>query len=301
MKRLIALSLFFLLGHVALAASLVIVDDRDVTEAIARNAVMWDVRSAEAYARGHIAGAMNIGDAARVLRDDNTEDFIAFDRIEKMLGRRAWTQVARPSFMTAGAPGNRILAFTPSNISTAKTFVCTTKEIEGWAAAGHTTSRDASHLPPVALKLEINPTAAVTTKEMVSRLNNPDVQIIDARTPQEFSGEDIRAIRGGHIPGAVNIPYEQNWVDPETQTKLARKEVSNNAGMSLKRSVDLKQLYSRFDPKKETIVYCQSGARASETAGVLQDLGFTNVKVYNSSWFGIRQYSGRTRQQRDVF
>src|SRR5262249_33714931 len=121
---------------------------------------------------------------------------------------------------------------------------------------------------------------------MVSRLNNPDVQIIDARTPQEFTGEDIRAIRGGHIPGAVKIPYEQNWVGPETQTKLARKEVSNNAGMSLKRPADLKQLYSRFDPKKETIVYCQSGARASETAGVLQELGFTNVKIYDSSWLG---------------
>jgi thiosulfate/3-mercaptopyruvate sulfurtransferase len=46
------------------------------------------------------------------------------------------------------------------------------------------------------------------------------------RTPQEFTGEDIRAIRGGHIPGAVNIPYEQNWVDPETQTKLARKRIA---------------------------------------------------------------------------
>src|SRR3954447_1911438 len=85
MKRLIALSLFFLLGHVALAASPVIVDDRDVTEAIARNAVIWDVRPAEAYAAGHIAGAINIGDAARVLRDENTEDFIATDRIEKIL------------------------------------------------------------------------------------------------------------------------------------------------------------------------------------------------------------------------
>src|SRR5262249_52947058 len=37
---------------------------------------------------------------------------------------------------------------------------------------------------------------------------------------------------------------------------------------------------------KETIVYCQSGARASETAGVLQELGFTNVKIYDSSWLG---------------
>ena len=158
--------------------------------------------------------------------------------------------------------------------------------IEDWAAAGRTISLDVAQLPPVALKLEINPTVAVTTKEMLARLNDPNVQIVDVRTPQEFIGEDIRAIRGGHIPGAINIPYEQNWIDPETPAKLARKQTNNNGGMSLKAAGDLKRLYSRLDPSKETIVYCQSGARASETAGVLQQLGFTNVKVYNSSWLG---------------
>src|SRR5262249_8044989 len=93
-------------------------------------------------------------------------------------------------------------------------------------------------------------------------------------------------IRGGHIPGAVNIPYEQNWIDPETPAKLSQKQVTSNAGMSLKSVRDLKSLYARFDPGKETIVYCQSGARASETAGVLQELGFTKVKIYDSSWLG---------------
>ena len=56
--------------------------------------------------------------------------------------------------------------------------------------------------------------------------------------------------------------------------------------MSLKSVGDLKRLYAKLDPSKETIVYCQSGARASETAGVLQELGFTEVKVYDSSWLG---------------
>ena len=86
MKRLILIPLLFLFGYPAMAASPVIVDDIYVAEAIARNAVVWDVRSADAYARGHIAGSVNIGDAPRVLRDDNTEDFIATDRIEKILG-----------------------------------------------------------------------------------------------------------------------------------------------------------------------------------------------------------------------
>jgi thiosulfate/3-mercaptopyruvate sulfurtransferase len=121
---------------------------------------------------------------------------------------------------------------------------------------------------------------------MIALVGKSQVQILDVRTAKEFSGEDIRAIRGGHIPGALNIPYEHNWVDPETATKLSRKQVSSNAGMSLKPVEALKALYSKLDPEKETIVYCQSGARASETAGVLQQLGFKNVKIYDSSWLG---------------
>src|SRR5262249_40657059 len=86
MKRLLLIPLLFLWVPAAVAASPIIVDDHYVAEAIARNAVVWDVRGADAYAQGHIAGAINIGDAARVLRDDNTEDFIATERIEKLLG-----------------------------------------------------------------------------------------------------------------------------------------------------------------------------------------------------------------------
>src|SRR5262245_27204597 len=286
MKRLILIPLSFLWAQAALALSPAIVDGDYVAEAITRNAVVWDVRAADAYAKGHIAGAISIGDAAKVLRDENTEDFIATDRIEKILGAAGLDP--NREIIVYGSRGTwnpyfglyTLQYFGGSNVRVYH------EGIEGWTAAGRPISRDASQLPPVALKLEINPTAAVTTREMLARLNNPDVQIIDARTPQEFAGEDIRAIRGGHIPGAINIPYEQNWVDPETSAKLARKVVNSNAGMSLKRTADLKQLYSRFDPHKETIVYCQSGARASETAGVLQELGFTNVKVYDSSWLG---------------
>ena len=286
MKRLILIPLLSLWAQAAIAASDIIVDGSYVADAIVRNAVVWDVRAADAYAAGHIAGAINIGDAPKVLRDDNTEDFIGTDRIEKILGA-AGLDPNRETIVY-GSRGSWIPYF---GLYTLQYFGGSNvrvyhEGIEDWTAAGRAISRDASQLPPVALKLEINPTVAVTTKEMVARLNNPNVQIVDARTPQEFRGEDIRAIRGGHIPGAINIPYEHNWIDPETPAKLARKQVANNAGMSLKPAEDLKRLYSRLDPSKETIVYCQSGARASETAGVLQQLGFKDVKVYDSSWLG---------------
>ena len=286
MKPSMLIPLFFLWVQAALAASPTIVDGQYVTEAIARNAVVWDVRTTDEYAKGHIAGAISIGDAAKVLRDENTEDFIATDRIERILGAAGLDP--KREIIVYGSRGAwnpyfglyTLQYFGGSNVHVYH------EGIEDWVAAGRAVSHDASQLAPVALKLEINPAAAVTTQEMIARLNNPNVQIVDARTPREFIGEDIRAIRGGHIPGAINIPYEQNWIDPETLAKLARKQITNNAGMSLKPAADLKRLYSRLDPGKETIVYCQSGARASETAGVLQQLGFTNVKVYDSSWLG---------------
>ena len=111
--------------------------------------------------------------------------------------------------------------------------------------------------------------------------------LLDVRAAPRFRGETepIDPI-AGHIPGAVNIPYEQNWVDPATPQKLARREVRDSSGMSLRPVEQLKALYAKLDPDKETIVYCQSGARASQTAGVLQQLGFKKVKVYDASWLG---------------
>jgi thiosulfate/3-mercaptopyruvate sulfurtransferase len=286
MKHLMLIPLMFLWAQDVVTASPIIVDGPYVAEAIARNAVVWDVRPADAYAGGHIVGAINIGDAAKVLRDENTEDFIATDRIEKILGAAGLDPKRETIIYGSRGTWNPYLALYTLQYFGGRNVRVYHEGIEDWVAAGRAISRDPSQLPPVALKLEINPTVAVTTKEMVARLNNSNVQIVDARTPQEFIGEDIRAIRGGHIPGAINIPYEQNWIDPQTPTKLARKQITSNAGMSLKPAEDLKRLYASLDPSKETIVYCQSGARASETAGVLQQLGFTNVKVYDSSWLG---------------
>src|SRR6266481_2886286 len=201
MKRLILIPLSFLWAQAALAAPPTIVDGHYVAEAIARNAVVWDVRAADAYAKGHVAGAISIGDAAKVLRDDNTEDFIATDRIEKMLGAAGLDP--KREIIVYGSRGSwnpyfglyTVQYFGGSNVRVYH------EGIEDWTAAARAVSSEASRLAPIALKLEVNPTVAVTTKEMVARLNNPDVQIVDARTPKEFVGEDIRAIRGGHIPG----------------------------------------------------------------------------------------------------
>lgn len=158
--------------------------------------------------------------------------------------------------------------------------------IDAWKAAGLPLQKERVSLPAVSVTLMPQSQLVVSNEEMLKMAQSKSVQIIDARTPDEYSGKDVRAIRGGHIPNAINIPYEDNWQDPATAVKLSKKLVSDNSGMSLKSEADLKKLYSGLDPNQDTVVYCQSGVRAAETATVLKSLGFKKVKVYDSSWLG---------------
>ena len=286
MKILTTLLLLLATTGIACGEDRLIVDRAYVQEAAKRNGLIWDVRAADDYKKGHIPGAINIGDIARVLRDDNTEDFIATDRIEKILGAAGIDPAREIVLYGQRGTWNPYFGQYTAQYFGGRQARVYHDGIEDWAAAGLPISHDDAKPAPVALKLQVDPAASVSTREVVARLNQPGVQIVDARTPKEYAGEDIRAIRGGHIPGAVNIPYEQNWIDPATPQKLARREVRDSSGMSLKPVEQLKALYAKLDPDKETIVYCQSGARASETAGVLQQLGFKKVKVYDSSWLG---------------
>lgn len=267
-----------------LAGAQVILDTAQVQAALQRQVQIWDVRGDKDFAKGHLPGALTVGDAAAALRDANAEDFLAVGEIARILGA-AGIDPARETIVY-GARGS----WNPYFGRYALRYFGATKVsvyhegLEGWQAAGLPVEAGAAKAAPIVLTLAPNPALAVTTQDMLARLGRADVQIVDARTPKEFAGADIRALRGGHIPGAINIPYELNWSDPDTLQKLARKQVADNRGMSLKADSDLKALYARLDPNKETVVYCQSGARASETAGVLEQLGFRNVKIYDSSW-----------------
>lgn len=276
-RFLILLALFFAFP----ARAERIVDTDFVAQAFARGAIVWDVRSAPEYRRGHIPGAVNVGDIGKVLRDENTEDYLPLPRLEKILGD-AGIDPGR-EVVVYGAKANPLAYFGLATIEYlgGKSARVYHGGIDDWKAAGRPLTTEPTVLPPLSLRLVPDP-QALTTRDMVARLGRPGVQIVDARTPKEYSGEDVRAIRGGHIPGAVNIPFEQNWVDPDA----GKKPAASLAALDLKPRDALKKLYAALDPDKETVVYCQSGVRAAETATVLKELGFKNVKVYDSSWLG---------------
>ncbi|CAF0703919.1 sulfurtransferase [Candidatus Methylacidithermus pantelleriae] len=104
--------------------------------------------------------------------------------------------------------------------------------------------------------------------------------LIDVRSPQEYRGELLHmpeypqegALRGGHIPGAKNVPWKTAVRDDGT----------------FKSAEELQQIYQEqigFSPDKETIVYCRIGERSSHTWFVLTYLlGLPKVRNYDGSW-----------------
>ncbi len=104
--------------------------------------------------------------------------------------------------------------------------------------------------------------------------------LVDVRSPQEYIGEVTHmpgypnegALRGGHIPGAVSVPWSRTV----------------NADGSFKPREELEAIYLReqgLNPRDETVAYCRIGERSSHTWFVLTYLlGFDKVKNYDGSW-----------------
>jgi thiosulfate/3-mercaptopyruvate sulfurtransferase len=110
-------------------------------------------------------------------------------------------------------------------------------------------------------------------------INSQDKILVDVRTNDEYNGKTLAPTEyspeygqmGGHIPGAVNVPWSK---------------MVNEDG-TLKSADELKKLYESLNitPDKEVITYCGIGERASYTWFVLKYLlGYPNVKTYDGSW-----------------
>ncbi|HTS71556.1 MAG TPA: sulfurtransferase [Terriglobia bacterium] len=109
-------------------------------------------------------------------------------------------------------------------------------------------------------------------------LSGRSASLVDVRSPDEFTGKVIAppgmtetAQRGGHIPGAVNIPWAKAVHDDGT----------------FKSHADLASIYEGqgLQADKEAVTYCRIGERSSHTWFVLKYLlGFEKVRNYDGSW-----------------
>lgn len=247
--------------------------------------VLIDTRSEDDYKKGHIPGAINLGGkgAAVVLRDVDAR-ILAVKKYEEILGKAG---IGREDevivYGTKGDTGPTVAFWILEYLGAPKAKVYH-GGYDDWTAAKQPVTNEERKLAAKAFSAKPRLELLATTDYVKANLKNPKVQILDVRTKKEYSGDDIRALRGGHLAGSTNIPYEEAWVDPEASKKFAEKKVPNRDGMALKDPGALKELYKGLDPKKEIVALCQTGTRSTQTYAVLRDLGFQKVRNYDDSW-----------------
>jgi len=149
-----------------------------------------------------------------------------------------------------------------------------------WMDEGRPMTKEASIYPKVQYEARQPDTSIRALRDTVLRsLPNQRKGLVDVRSPREFNGELLApenlpqegAQRGGHIPGAVNIPWGEA-VRPDGTFKSAD---------------ELQALYQArsITPDKEIIAYCRIGERSAHTWFVLKELlGYPKVRNYDGSW-----------------
>ncbi len=277
-------------SQAAAAFSGSIVDAAFVAKAIARGAIVWDIRSTEAYFDGHLPGAVNAS-VTEALLDEKTQQFLPIERIDANL-RAAGLDLKR-EIVVYGSPASAYAYFAQFALEYfgARRVHVFHQGLPAWRAAKQKISTAAVKPRPVKVRPFANPAMLVTTGEVLARIGSADVQFLDVRRAGEFRGDESETLHGGHIPGAIHIPYNQALVDPDAPRKMMMKETVDLPATALKKRRELKKLYAALDPKKEVIVYCHTGIRAAMTASVLASLGFHSVRLYLASWY---EYGNQT-------
>lgn len=113
----------------------------------------------------------------------------------------------------------------------------------------------------------------VLYNDVRAAIEDPNIVIVDVRSPSEYLGAQVTAQRNGHIPGAVNIEWSNNL---EAKDGIIR----------LRHIEDLRALYEEagVTPDKQVIAYCQSGNRSTHTWLTLKALGYPLVFNYAAGW-----------------
>jgi thiosulfate/3-mercaptopyruvate sulfurtransferase len=151
-----------------------------------------------------------------------------------------------------------------------------------WIKENRTVSREVPHYAASNYKApERDDKRFRAFRDQVLEHLNSKRPMVDVRSPEEYRGERLHmpdypnegALRGGHIPGALNVPWAR--------------AVNTDDG-TFKNAPDLRKIYmedNKLRPEDDVIAYCRIGERSSHTWFVLHYLlGFENVRNYDGSW-----------------
>jgi len=233
------------------------------------------------YSTGHIPGAVHV-DWTKDLNDQIRRDYLDKKGFESLMSRIGATTGTTVVFYGDKNNWWACYAYWVFQLFGHKNA----KIMDGgrikWEKEGRELTRDVPIFTKTAYTSpERNDTKVRAFRDQVLEHVKKRLPLVDVRSPQEYSGERLHmpeypnegALRGGHIPGAKNIPWAKA-VNPEDGT--------------FKPASELKKLYQEENdlrPGDNIIAYCRIGERSSHTWFVLTNLlGYKNVRNYDGSW-----------------
>jgi thiosulfate/3-mercaptopyruvate sulfurtransferase len=239
-----------------------------------------DYDPASNYNQGHIPGAV-LFDWKKDMNDQVNRDILSKEQLESLLGRNGVS--GQTTLVLYGDFNNWFAAYAFWDLKYYK--VQNVLLMDGgrkkWLLEDRPLSREAPVVRPESYTVG-GPDVRVRVyrEDVRAALGKKDKVLVDVRGPKEFSGEitappeypNEAAQRGGHIPGAKNIPWAQ---------------AVNDADGTFKPRKDLEALYDSkgVGKEKQVITYCRIGERSSHTWFVLKYLlGYPDVRNYDGSW-----------------
>lgn len=143
-----------------------------------------------------------------------------------------------------------------------------------WTAEARPYEHDPVQLPPGDFQVSLHPEIMMLKDELKKLVKRPHPEsiLLDARSVEEYAGKEIDGLpRAGHIPSAINIPWNGFL----------------NSDGTLKDLSTIQNLFQDFgmQPSHEVITYCLGGVRSAWVYFVLKLAGYEKVRNYPGSWW----------------
>lgn len=233
------------------------------------------------YPSGHIPGAVEV-DWTRDLNDPLRRDYLDQGKFEALMKRLGVTRDTTLVFY-----GDRNNWWSGYSLWVFQLFGHDKAKImDGgrikWVKEGRELTKDVPTYPPSEYKAPERDDSRIRAfRDQVLAHLGKKGKMIDVRSPAEYTGEKLHmpeypnegALRGGHIPGAANIPWAR---------------AINADDGTFKPAGELRAIYegeAKLGREDDVVVYCRIGERSSHTWFVLTYLlGYPQVRNYDGSW-----------------
>ena len=232
------------------------------------------------YRQGHVPGAVMI-DWQNDLQDALIRDYIDKERFQELCAKKGVSNDTSVVFYGDKNNWWACYAFWVFKLYGHEHCLIMNGGRKRWELDGREWSREPEPEYPRGNYVAKDPDLSIRAyRDEVLRHQRAGRPLVDVRSPGEFSGELLHmedypqegALRGGHIPGAANVPWSK----------------AVNEDGTFKSVKELEKLYLKecgLSRRGRTIAYCRIGERSSHTWFVLKYLlGFPNVKNYDGSW-----------------